>query len=151
MSDWNLFGWNPFSVEWTRHQYVLIDWLSMTSWLRLLTLTLDWTILFLKDIYIRGGLEYLHRSPASRKRRVLRDDLKGIQCEWEWLRVLRDSDHWVIILQIADPSSRQRGRPTETRQKISDSNIPTGSNIWSQVPQGCSIPRHADWPTDRQS
>jgi hypothetical protein len=27
---------------------------------------------------------------------------------------------------------------------FSDSNIPTGSNIWSQVPQGCSIPRHTD-------
>jgi hypothetical protein len=61
-----------------------------------------------------------------------------------WLRVVRDSGHWVITLQIADPSSRQRGRPTETRPQISDSNIPTGSNIWSQVPQGCSIPRHTD-------
>jgi hypothetical protein len=47
----------------------------------------------------------------------------------------------VITLQIADPSSRQRGRPTETRPQISDSNIPTGSNIWWQVLQGCSIPR----------
>jgi hypothetical protein len=48
---------------------------------------------------------------------------------------------------IADSSSRQRGRPTETRPQISDSNIPTGSNIWSQAPQGCSIPRHSDWLT----
>jgi hypothetical protein len=68
-----------------------------------------------------------------------------------WLRVLRDSDHWVIALQIADPSSLQTGRPTETRPQISDINTPTGSNIWSQVPQGCSIPRHADWLTDCQS
>jgi hypothetical protein len=50
----------------------------------------------------------------------------------------------VITLQIADPSSRQRVRPTETRPQISDSNTPTGSNIWSQVLQGCSIPRHTD-------
>jgi hypothetical protein len=50
----------------------------------------------------------------------------------------------VITLQIAHPSSRQRGRPTETRPQISDSNTPTGSNIWSQVPQGCSIPIHTD-------
>jgi hypothetical protein len=28
-----------------------------------------------------------------------------------WLRVLRDSDNWVIALQIADPSARKRGRP----------------------------------------
>jgi hypothetical protein len=63
-----------------------------------------------------------------------------------WLRVLRDSDHWMIALQIADPSSRQRGRPTETRPQISDSNLPTGINICSKV-KGCSIPRHTDWPT----
>jgi hypothetical protein len=37
----------------------------------------------------------------------------------------------------------ERGRPTDTRPQISDSNIPTGSNIWSQVSQGCSIPRHS--------
>jgi hypothetical protein len=64
-----------------------------------------------------------------------------------WLWFLSDSVHWVITLQIADPSSRQRGRPPETRPQTSDSNIPTGSNIWSQVPQGYSIPRHTDWLT----
>jgi hypothetical protein len=37
-----------------------------------------------------------------------------------------------------------RGPPIETKPQISDSNIPTGSNIWSQVPQGCSIRRHTD-------
>jgi hypothetical protein len=36
-----------------------------------------------------------------------------------WLWVLRDSDHWVITLQTADPSSRQRGHPIETRQQPS--------------------------------
>jgi hypothetical protein len=63
-----------------------------------------------------------------------------------WLRVMGDSDHWVITMQIADPSARPRGRPTETRPQISD-NTPIGSNIWSQVPQGCSTPRHTDWLT----
>jgi hypothetical protein len=33
------------------------------------------------------------------------------------------------------------------KTQISDSNIPTGSNIWSQVPRRCSIPRHTEWPT----
>jgi hypothetical protein len=47
-------------------------------------------------------------------------------------------------------SSRQRGRPTDTRPQISDSNIPTGSNIWSLVPQGCLIPRHTDWLVSRK-
>jgi hypothetical protein len=64
-----------------------------------------------------------------------------------WFRVLSDSDHWVITPQIADPSSRHRGRPPNTRPQISDSNIQTGSNILPQVPQGCSIRRHTDWLT----
>jgi hypothetical protein len=33
----------------------------------------------------------------------------------------------------------------DTRPQISDNNLQAGSNIWSQVPQGCSIPRHTDW------
>jgi hypothetical protein len=33
-----------------------------------------------------------------------------------WLRFLSDSDHWVITLQIADPSSRQRRHPTDIVQ-----------------------------------
>jgi hypothetical protein len=43
-----------------------------------------------------------------------------------WLRVLRDSDLWVIALQIADPSSRQRERPTERRSQLQGSNLPIG-------------------------
>jgi hypothetical protein len=39
----------------------------------------------------------------------------------------------VIALRTADPSSCQRGRPTETRLQISDRSIPTGSNTWSRV------------------
>jgi hypothetical protein len=50
-----------------------------------------------------------------------------------WFRVLIDSDYLVITLQIADPSSRQRGLPIDARPQISDSNIPTRNNIWSQT------------------
>jgi hypothetical protein len=56
------------------------------------------------------------------------------------------SDHWATTMQIADPSSHQRGHPTETRPEISDSNLPTGSNIWSQVPEWA---RHQNVLTDR--
>jgi hypothetical protein len=118
------------------------------------------------------GLEYPHCSPASRKRRRKENPvprgITGPPCSWGmwiwepgppgwgrlkwdskvWLRVLRDSDHWVIALQTAGPSSRQRGRPTETRQQLPNSNVPTGSNIWSQVPEWA---RHEDILTDRQS
>jgi hypothetical protein len=43
---------------------------------------------------------------------------------WRWT-IIADSG-W----QETDPTSRQRGRPTETREQISDR-----INIWSQVPQ----------------
>jgi hypothetical protein len=45
----------------------------------------------------------------------------------------------------ADPSSHQRGHPIETRPQLSDSNLPTGSNIWSQVPE---LAQHQDILTD---
>jgi hypothetical protein len=35
---------------------------------------------------------------------------------------------------MTDPTSRQRGRSTETRQQLSENNLGTESNIWSQVP-----------------
>jgi hypothetical protein len=53
--------------------------------------------------------------------------------------------NWVISLQTADLSSRQKGRPTETRPQLSDSILPTGSNIWSQVPKRAG---HQDILTD---
>jgi hypothetical protein len=34
-----------------------------------------------------------------------------------------------------DRPSRQRGRPTETGQQISENNLRTESYIWSQVPE----------------
>jgi hypothetical protein len=37
--------------------------------------------------------------------------------------------------QMTDPTSRHRGRSTETRQQISENNLRTESNIWSQVPE----------------
>jgi hypothetical protein len=35
---------------------------------------------------------------------------------------------------MTDPTSRQRGRPTETGQQLSENKLRTESNIWSQVP-----------------
>jgi hypothetical protein len=48
---------------------------------------------------------------------------------------------------LADPASRQRGRPTETGQQIPDTNSRKGSNISSNVHKVCSTPRHTDWLT----
>jgi hypothetical protein len=67
-----------------------------------------------------GGIEYLHRDPASRRRRR-----KGKSQIWDsniWSRVPRDSDQRMIALckgqqhiKKTDPSSRQRGRRTRSR------------------------------------
>jgi hypothetical protein len=59
------------------------------------------------------------------------------------------TDKWLDCeLQRTDPTFRQRGRPTETRQQISDPNAWKGSNIWSNVHKVGSTPRHTDWLTD---
>jgi hypothetical protein len=63
----------------------------------------------------------------------------------------------MVLLLLKDPASRQRGRPTETRQQIPDpnswkgsnmwSNVQNswrGSNIWSNVHKLGSTPRHTD-------
>jgi hypothetical protein len=33
--------------------------------------------------------------------------------------------------QMTDPTSRQRGRPTDTRKAFSDRNLQAGNNVWS--------------------
>jgi hypothetical protein len=38
---------------------------------------------------------------------------------------------------MTDPTFHQRVRPTKTRQQISENNLRTESNIWSQVPEFC--------------
>jgi hypothetical protein len=42
---------------------------------------------------------------------------------------------------MTDSTSRQRGRPTEARQQLSESNLPTESNISSQIPESA---KHLD-------
>jgi hypothetical protein len=46
---------------------------------------------------------------------------------------------------MTDPTSRQRGRPTDTRQQLSDNNLRTESNIWWLVPEWA---RYLDILTD---
>jgi hypothetical protein len=48
---------------------------------------------------------------------------------------------------MIDPTSPQRGRPTKIRQQLSENNLRTESNIWSQVPEWA---RYPDILTDRQ-
>jgi hypothetical protein len=118
-----------------------------------------------------GGLEYLHRNPASRKRQrkwnPAPGGITGPHCSWGYkygnlaLQVGGISDEtvkygygfwatrtieWLHCKLQTRPLVRERD-PTDTKPQMLDSNIPTGNNIWSQVPQGYSIPRHINWLT----
>jgi hypothetical protein len=49
---------------------------------------------------------------------------------------------------MTDPTSRQRGRHTEIRQQLSENNLRTESNIWSQVPEWARyLDILTDWPS----
>jgi hypothetical protein len=55
----------------------------------------------------------------------------------------------LVYLDImTDPTSRQRGHTTKTRQQISENNLRTHSNIWSQVPEWARyLDIMTDWPS----
>jgi hypothetical protein len=49
---------------------------------------------------------------------------------------------------MTDQTSRQRERPTETSQQLSENKLRTESNIWSQVPEWARyLDILTDWPT----
>jgi hypothetical protein len=50
-----------------------------------------------------------------------------------WVKKVR-TEQYLEMLQIIG-SPEQGGRPTEARQQLSDKNLRTESNIWSQVPK----------------
>jgi hypothetical protein len=50
-----------------------------------------------------------------------------------------------LLGPLSDYTANCRPVLSSERPHISDSNISTESNTTSQVPQGCSIPRHTDW------
>jgi hypothetical protein len=58
--------------------------------------------------------------------------------------------NWIFkyyLQRMTDPTSRQRGRRKKTRQQISENNIRTESNIWSQVPEWARyLDIITDWP-----
>jgi hypothetical protein len=50
--------------------------------------------------------------------------------------------------QMTDPTSRQRGSPIRIRQQISENNLRTESNIWSQVQEWDRyLDVMTDWPS----
>jgi hypothetical protein len=63
-----------------------------------------------------------------------------------WLWVLRDSNLCVIALQITDPSSRQRGRFTWRRKKVTVSQRNLSVHLSQRGPD-----TKTNWSTDRRS
>jgi ribosomal protein S14 len=102
------------------------------------------TIKLIRSIQCGGGFEYLHRSPANRRRRR-----KGKSRIWDsriWSRVPRDSDPKMIELaRTSSNYSRQRERPTSTNSQVSESN----KNL--VISPRWVLYSKTDWPTDRRS
>jgi hypothetical protein len=95
-----------------------------------------------------GGVEYLHRDPASRNRRP-----NGKSQIWDskiWSRVPRDFDPRKTALARANSIYKRQTRPLvrEGAPQNHDRNCQTVINIWSWAPDGA---RHQDLLTDRQS
>jgi hypothetical protein len=95
-----------------------------------------------------GRVEYLHRDPASRRRRR-----KGKSQIWDskiWSQVPRDSDPRMTALVRVSSIYKRQTRPLvrEGSPQKQDRNCETVINIWSWTPDGA---RQQDLLTDRQS
>jgi hypothetical protein len=92
-----------------------------------------------------GGVEYLHRDPASRMRRQ-----KGKSRVWDskiWSRVPRDSNPRKTALARTSSIYKWQTRPLvrEGAPQKEDGNCQTAKKIWSWAPDGGSTPRLTDW------
>jgi hypothetical protein len=94
-----------------------------------------------------GGVEYLHRDSASRRRR--RKGKSQIGDSKIWSRVPRDSDPRKTALARASGTYKRQTRPfvREGAPRNQERNCQTycvfrmAIKIWSQAPDGCFIPR----------
>jgi hypothetical protein len=92
-----------------------------------------------------GGVEYLHRDPASRRRRR-----KGKSQNWDskiWSRDPRDSDPRKTALARASSIYKRQTRPLvrEGAPQRQDRNCQTIINIWSWAPLLTDRPLVAMW------
>jgi hypothetical protein len=95
-----------------------------------------------------GGVEYLHRDPASHRRRR-----KGKSQNWDskiWSRDPRDSDLRKTVLARTSSIYKRQTRPLvrEGTPRKQDRNCQAIINIWSWAPDGAW---HQDLLIDRLS
>jgi hypothetical protein len=94
-----------------------------------------------REIPYEGEVEYLHRSPASRRRRR-----KGKSRIWDnkiWSQVPRDSDPRMAALARVSSNFKRQTRHL-IRESVSHQQIRnclTVIQIWLYAPYGCFIPR----------
>jgi hypothetical protein len=97
-----------------------------------------------------GGIEYLHRDPASRRRRR-----KGKSQMWDskiWSRYPRDSDQRKIALARASSIYKSQTRPLvrEGAPQEQDRNCHTNNKDLVVSPKRVLYTK-TDWPADRRS
>jgi hypothetical protein len=97
-----------------------------------------------------GGVEYLHRDPASRRRRR-----NGKSQMWDskiWSRVPRASDPRMTALARTSSSCKRQTRPLvrEGAPQVQDRNCHT-SNKYLVVSPRWVLYTKTDWPADRRS
>jgi hypothetical protein len=102
----------------------------------------------IRTVVCWGGVEYLHRDSASRRRR--RKGKSQIWASKIWSRVPRDSDLRKTALARANSIYKRQTRPLvrEGAPQKQHRNCQTVINIWSWTPDGA---RHQDLLTDWQS
>jgi hypothetical protein len=91
------------------------------------------------DIPCGGVVEYLHRSPASRRRRR-----KGKSRIWDskiWSRVPRDSDPRMTALTRTSSNCKRPVLSSERAPHINKLATSWLITIWLYAPDGCFIPR----------
>jgi hypothetical protein len=115
----------------------LTDWPSVAMWL---WPWVEW-IIWASLIPCGGGVEYLHRGLASRRRRR-----KGKSRIWDskiWSRVPRHSDPRMTTLARASSNCKRQTLPLirESAPHQQACNCLTVIKIWSWAPEGCFIPR----------
>jgi hypothetical protein len=117
----------------------LTDWLTVSR-----NVTLIW--LELREFNpCGGGVKYLHRDPARRRRR--RKGKSQIPDSKIWSRVPRDSNpRKTALARASSKYTRQtRSLVREGAPQTRDLNCQTVINIWSWAPDGAG---HQDWLTD---
>jgi hypothetical protein len=121
--------------------YWLINWLTVN---RKVTLTLAYkgqTRPLVREGAHRDRTTNSRSKFLKRKQYLVNRPQSGLDAKTYWLSAVK----WLWRWQMTDPSSRQRGHPTETGQQIPDPNSWKGSNIWSNVHKVGLTPRHTDW------